>query len=532
MDIFLAILAILFASLVLNVILKHFTIPPIIGYIFVGVAAKAAIDFDGSSALTTSAEFGIVFLMFMLGLEFSVSHMVSMKKEVFGIGSIQMVGTTIIIFGISYFLFGFSDKESLVVGLTLALSSTAIVIKLLQDSKSLHRNHGRISLGILLFQDMAVVPIFIMIAIFADKSQSLSSLLGQTLFNSLSVMVIIYIFGKYVVSYFLKFVSSAQSSELFMSAVLLVVLTSAYIAHYFSISYSLGAFIAGMLLAESQYKYQIEADLTPFRDLFLGLFFLSVGLMIDLEYVLEHFDWILLITLAIMGIKMGYLYLVGIVFYTKRTAIKAAILLAQVGEFSFVVLSLAKENHIIGNDVTQILIATVVVSMVMTPFLAKYVTPISYRFTDDKKEGEILRKTQHYHNHVVVIGYGNVGKRIVDKLKVQGLPHIVIEFKKDLVYDGQAKGIDVVFGNATKLGILDKVSMDNASIAIVTSEDSDELLRICALISFRYPHVHLVARAKNDKEYGVLASGRQISVIDQSDHISDLLLAKAMGCKI
>ncbi len=532
MDLFLAILAILFVSLVLNVILKHFMIPPIIGYIFVGIAAKATINFENTGALTTSAEFGIVFLMFMLGLEFSVSHMVSMKKEVFGIGTLQMVGTTLIVALLAYNIFHFSNKESLVIGLAMALSSTAIVIKILQDSRTLHRNHGRLSLGVLLFQDMAVVPIFIMIAIFSDQTRSLTSLLGQAFLDSFSVLVVIYIFGKYIVSYFLRFVSSAQSNELFMSAVLLVVLTSAYIAHYFHISYSLGAFIAGMLLAESKYKYQIESDLTPFRDLFLGLFFLSVGLMIDLKYVLEHFDWIIFITLGVMGLKIGFLYLVGILFYAKRTAIKTAILLSQVGEFSFVVLSLARNSHILDDGTIQILIATVVVSMILTPFLARYVTPISYQFTDDKKEEDILQRTQQYHDHIVIVGYGKVGKRVVEKVKKLQLAHIVLEYKKDLVYDGQSKGVDVVFGNATKLGILDKIGMDTASVAIVTSENADELLRICALISFRYPQVHLVARAQDSLEFDILSGGRQISVIDQSDHISELLIKNAMECPL
>lgn len=533
MDIFLSFLVVLLASLVLNVILKHFAIPPIIGYILVGIAAGSFATLDGQGeTLSVFAEFGIVFLMFMLGLEFSVSHMRAMKREVFVLGSLQMLVTAALFGAIAHFGFDYPHKEAIVIGAALALSSTAIVIKILQDNGHLHRNHGRISLGILLMQDIAVVPILIMIAIFSNQGQSVDQLLLQTAINSLSVLVAIYIFGKYVVSYFLRFVSTADSSELFMSAVLVVVLSSAWIAHFFHISYSLGAFIAGMMLAESRYKYQIEADLTPFKDLSLGLFFLTVGMLVDMSYVMKHWQMIMITVVVIMVLKTLLIFGISNLFYSRRTAIKSAIFLSQVGEFSFVIFALAKTNHILDNPTSQILIATVIVSMISTPLIAKYVTPISYRFTNDQTQEAILHKTQHLKDHIVVVGFGNVGKRVVNKLIEHNIPYLVIEFKQDLVYDGQDKGYNVVFGNASKISILDKANLAHASVAIITNEDEDELLRISALISFRYPRLHLVARAKNKREYDMLTYGGRLLAIDQSDHISDLLIAKAFECHL
>ncbi|HFU74628.1 MAG TPA: potassium transporter, partial [Arcobacter sp.] len=272
MDILTAIVLTLTIAIILNIILKKFQISTIVGYIFTGVIIGYFIGFSQitQKELEHIAEFGIVFLMFTIGLEFSLHHLKQMKKEVFVFGGLQVILVSLVFGYIAYQFFGLDAKTSIIIGAALSLSSTAIVLKVLNENGDIHRPYGRNSVGILIFQDLAVVPILIMVTIFTDTNSSVSDLITNTIISAVIVLVILYLFGKFVLEKFLAFVVDTKTEELFIATILLLVLSSALLAHYFGFSYSLGAFIAGMLLAETKYKHQIEADLVPFRDILLG----------------------------------------------------------------------------------------------------------------------------------------------------------------------------------------------------------------------------------------------------------------------
>ncbi|MEF3191121.1 MAG: cation:proton antiporter [Campylobacterales bacterium] len=523
------ILATLLFSLVVNLILKKFHIPPMIGYIFGGVFIGQVFDLRDDETLKLLAEYGLVFLMFMLGLEFSFPRMKSMKFEVFGLGSSQMILTTLL-FGLLAYGLGCDRKASLVIGLALALSSTAIVLKILQERRHLYRNHGRISVGILLFQDLAVIPILIMLTIIANNSTDISDLAIKALLNTFGVALAIYIFGRYVVSFILKRASDAHSNELFMTAVLLTVLASAWVAHFFGMSFTLGAFAAGMILAESPFKHQIESDLIPFRDLFMGLFFMTVGLLVDPSRLLPDLLAILLLTSVIVAIKILIVYGLARIRAAKRSAIKSALLLSQVGEFSFVILEQGFSLGIFDRQTTQILISVVIISMILTPFLAKYMTQISYRVAGESKDEEIANQTKGLHQHVIIIGFGHIGKRVAKELIQANIPYIAVDFQRDLVYDGQAKGYHVIFGNAERPAILEALNITEASTLALTIDDEARSEAICRLVKYSNPHINVIGVARNERWVEVLKAAGADHVIDESAEVGHKVYAMATRC--
>ncbi len=523
---------IVFFAIILNLFLKRIGVSTIIGYILTGVVTKGMFGLTGGEELTTIAEFGVVFLMFMLGLEFSLEKLNSMRKEVLGLGGLQILISGLIFGFILHHLLDFDTKTAIAIGFSLALSSTTIVLKILQETGKLGRNHGRNSIGILLMQDIAVVPILILVTIFADTSKDLGTLLWETGLNSVGGIIAIYFFGKYGVSYFLKHVAGAKSNELFMIAVLLIVLLSASIAHFFQVPYSLGAFIAGIIISESAFKHQIEADLIPFRDLLLGVFFVSIGILIDINYLFKNMVIIVLLTMGIMGAKTVIIFYLSKLFrYSSRTAIKTAILLSQVGEFSFVIFAYAKTIHLVNEEVAQTFIAIAALSMVITPFLAKYIAEISYKFTKSK-DSDIIEKSTGIKNHVVVIGFGNTGKAVIRNLEAQGINYIAVENQRDLVYDGQARGCRVIFGNAMQKNMLETLKIKDAVAVVVTIDKEGELLTICEIIKFNYPKVNLVARTKNDREYRLIKAAGVDLLVDESEEVGKKLVEMALTCKL
>lgn len=523
---------ILFMSLIINIVFKRIGITPIIGFILTGAIATELFSLKSSHLLDTAAEFGIVFLMFMIGLEFSLEKLKAMRREVFVLGLSQILVTTVIFFAILTSLNYFESRVSFLISMTLSLSSTAIAIKILKDTNKIKRNHGRSSVGILLMQDIAVVPILVMVSAFANKNHDISQVLLTTLFNSVCGLVAIYIFGKYVVNRFLRAIADTESNELFMMGVLFVVLASASIANFFQIPYSMGAFIAGIIISESAYKHQIEADMVHFKDLLIGMFFLSVGILIDIRVIFELVHIIVPVSIAIILIKTGVTFGVSrLIGYAPRTSIKTALLTSQVGEFAFVIFAFSFNEHLIDHNLSQILSAIAICTMFATPFIAKYLSEISYKFVSSK-DNEIITKTHDMNHHVVVIGFGSTGKSVIKELEGKNIPYKAVDIQRDLVYDGQSKGYNVIYGNATKRQIHDTLNIKEAGAVIVTLDRHDELMTISKMIKLNYPKVNLVARAIGPRDVVELRSGGIEMIIDESSEIGRMLVDTALNCDV
>ena len=536
MDILTIIVITLAISLALNLILRKLNVSPIVGYILTGAVIIFFVDLTSVDKhyIEEVAEFGIVFLMFTIGLEFSLHHLKSMKKEVFVIGMAQVVITSAVFTSISHYIFGINLNTSLVIGTALALSSTAIVLKILNENGDIHRPYGRNSLGILLFQDIAVIPILLMVVFLANsENTSVSSLLFQTLISGIFVLVVLFVLGKYATSKFLSAVIDSKSEELFIAAIILIVLSSSLFAHMFGFSYSLGAFIAGMLIAETKYKHQIEADLVPFRDLLLGLFFITVGLQLNLQFVLDNFFIIVGLTVGILLLKAILIFVIMRVFTFTKRAFKTALALAQVGEFAFAIFAVAKSNFLIDGDVLQILISVAVISLIFTSLAVRYVREFTNFFY--KHRSEILDEpiiTSEIKNHIIVCGYSLLGQKIVKQLRKKDIPYMAVDQDQTHVDIGIQRDDVVFFGNAASKSILESMFLKNAMAVIIAIDNDDKVRLICESIKDINPHIHIIVKVTHQAQIDDLAGLGVSDFVNQNESVAKLLVSKAMKCDL
>ena len=528
----LIVIVLLFIALSFNIPFAKYKIPPIIGYIFTGIIVSNIFHID-KHTIELIAEMGIVFLMFMIGLEFSPEKLKSMKKEVFGFGIAEMtfVGG---FFGLFFWLFmGVDVRIAFILGSAIALSSTAIVLKLLNENREISKPYGRISLGILLFQDIAVIPILIAISIIVNKDANLTQLVLKTLGGFAALGIFIWIYGKYIAPFAISHATKTKSDEIFIATVLLVVLTAAEIAHFFGLSYSLGAFLAGMILSETKYKYQIEADLVPFRDILLGVFFISVGLMVDINFVIHNMFIILLMTVAFMSAKAGVIYMMLKYFVRhNRIAVKTAFTLSQIGEFAFVIFALMGKYALVENNLLQKLVVATVISMVLTPFIIRYIYKIADIFDKDIQEFEEFNLAPaKVAGHIILIGYDKIGQRVAKKLTSAGIPYIAVEKQIEEVKKGLKNGDNVIFGNAANKKVLESLNIEDASAVIITTQNEDHTHMIVENILDVNPDLNIIVLTDSDIEKEFY-SNHNVYVIDKSKELAQKLIDLALKCDL
>ncbi len=533
MDSFLLVLlSIVFMTIILNTIMKKFELPTILGYIITGIILMRfyKVGLNDLGILSNISEFGIVFLMFTIGLEFSVKYLRSMKKEVFLYGFLQLLLATFIFGIISYYLFHYNLKSAIIIGASLSLSSTAIIIKILNEKGDLQKQYGRKALGILLFQDIAVIPFLLMISIFASKNSNIFELLTQTAISAIIVFIVIYLIGKYLINSFLKFITSFKTYEIFIASIFFIVVGSSYIAHSFGFSYSLGAFLSGMMIAETKFKYQIEADLIPFRDILLGIFFITVGMQIDFNVFLSNIFLILGLVTVIMIIKLLLLFTALSFFTQKRTAFKTALALSQIGEFSIVVLELAKSKMLLNDFTSQILLTSVVISMIFAPFIIKnirFLTDILIK--EQLEQNEYIIHSTTMKNHIIVCGYGSLGKIVCKKLNDKKINFILIEHDIKLIKEALELGILAIFGNAAMPSIIKAANGKDAVSAIVAIDNEEKLQIVCEALREYSKELNIVVNVKD-----ILS---QEALNDKVDHIlfgpdltASSLIKEALSC--
>ncbi len=527
-------LATLFIATIINVFLKKIDIPTIIGYIFSGLIITYLFDLRHIDRVTLShiAEFGIVFLMFTIGLEFSVKHLNNMKKEVFVFGALQVILSGLVFTAISYFLFDLEIKTAIILGFALSLSSTAIVLKVLNEKSQIHSGYGRATLGILLFQDLAVIPILLMISIFTSDTHSLSQLLLQTFGSAVVVFIILFIGGKILLNRFFNWVISTNSDEIFTISILFIIMSSSYIAHVFGFTYSLGAFIAGMIIAETKFKYRVEADLIPFRDILLGVFFVTIGMQIDLNTIFEYGHIILGLLVMIMSLKAFLIFGILNTMLQKRTSIKTALALFQVGEFSLAIIALANNNKLFSDTHTQIFTITIVLSMIITPFVLKNIKNIADLFTPETEVDCEKIVSTGYKNHIILCGYGSLGQKIAKKFKKRGLCYVIIEHDIKLVKLGRSNDEPIILANASKTDILEALDIRDAMAVIVAIDNAVKLRLTCEAISSIDENINTVVKVKNRSHQNIIEGFNINHIINESDEMAEILTREVLNCKI
>ena len=528
----------LLIAIVVNLLLKRFHLPTIIGYIFTGTIIAYTFglhDAVNNHELKEIAEFGVVFLMFTIGLEFSIEHLKKMKKEVFFTGTLQILVTTIFVIVICVFIIGFDFRTSLILGAALSLSSTAIVLKTYNETNDIKKRHGQRVLGILIMQDIAVIPILLMISFFTTgDDQDVLSLIINTTIAAIVLIALLYFVGKYLLEPFFEHVTKAQSDELFVASVLLIAVGASYLAHYFGFTYSLGAFVAGMMISETKFKHQVEADLTPFRNLLLGVFFITVGMQINFNIIVENILTIILLLPVLLFLKYVIIYLIVRIDDTKRVAFKTAVSLIQIGEFSLAILELARSGSLIDPTHSQILIVTIVISMILTPIALKNLSSLASTLVPEdtmaiQNSYNIDKDTK---GHVVVLGFGHLGQEIAHNLRLDGHEYVIVEHNLKFFEMGYKDGEPIIFGNAAHKHILESVNIKDACAVIVAIDNAEKVHLICEVIDDLTHNTKTIVKVTRFSEKEELKSLHLEHIIVEDDIMARALVDETKECKL
>jgi CPA2 family monovalent cation:H+ antiporter-2 len=529
----LTVLLLLTAAVAAVSLARYLKLPSILAYLAIGIALgpHGFALLQENQAVDEIAEFGVVFLMFSIGLEFSFKRLLAMRKLVLGFGLGQMALTTLATGLLTWFGYGQGWKAGVVVGLAVAMSSTAIVARMLSDSFELHSRSGRQTMGVLLFQDLAVVPCLILLPALAAPGDALLKSLGLALFQAALVLTVLIWFGQRYLGRVFASVARHRSDELLLLSAIWIVLGLSYLTALSGLSMALGAFVGGMLIAETMYRHQVEADVRPFRDMLLGLFFVTVGMMLDLRYVLSHLHLLLLaVALLIVG-KASIMLIIARVAKTPWViSIRTAAQLAQAGEFGLVLIELGYQLRLISLDVFQITLSAMLVSMFIAPFLISRAARLSVDLgRGDWAHSVTIIQDVAVHsidlkNHVVICGFGRTGQRIAEFLEMEKIPFLALDADPQRIAQAKSLGLNVVFGNAARSEVLQAAGVARARAVVVSYPDAHSAERVIQLVRASRPDMPIVVRTSDDKDVARLKAAGATEVIPEI-HEAGLLIA-------
>ncbi|MDH5263252.1 MAG: cation:proton antiporter, partial [Betaproteobacteria bacterium] len=451
-------LILLGSAVAVVVLFRRLSMPAILGYLIVGVAIGPGMLglVAASEEKRYVAEFGVVFLMFSVGLEFSLPQLMAMRRTVFGFGGSQVV-LTLVIAAIVALAAGESWKTGLIVGGVLAMSSTAIVSKTLSEQAQLHTPAGRQIMGVLLFQDLAVIPLLVLVPALALPANALAGAIAVALLKAAIVLGVVLFVGQRLMRPLFHMVASQKSSEVFVLFVLLVTLGLAWVTELAGLSLALGAFLAGMLISETEYRYQVDDYIKPFRDVLLGFFFVTIGMLLDPRQVLANWFLVAMVLVSLLAVKFVLIFWLGRAFGNERpTALRCALALAPAGEFGFVLLSLAGREGALAPVTLQVVLAGALLSMILTPVLLAHSERIVLYFVASEWTQRAMAlhqlavKTMATQGHVIVCGYGRSGQALARFLEREGVSVIALDADPERVRQAAAAGDSVVYGDASR----------------------------------------------------------------------------------
>ncbi|MEM7027038.1 MAG: monovalent cation:proton antiporter-2 (CPA2) family protein [Pseudomonadota bacterium] len=520
-------------SIILVWTLKRFKLTPILGYLFVGVLVgpNAMGWFTEVDSIQLLAEIGVVFLLFMIGLEFSISRLIAMRHTVFGLGSIQVIISTVSGMLIAV-MTGIEWKAAFVVGGALALSSTAIVAKQLSDQLEMQGRHGQLAISILLFQDLAVVPILVIIPILASNTdQAIAFPIVMALGKGLLAFVILFYFGRKLLRPYYHLVASTHSSEIFTLATLFIALAAAWLTHELNLSLALGAFLAGLMLSETEYKHQIQSDIRPFRDVLMGLFFISVGAQLDIFVVFDEWIWIGLLTAGLIIGKGSVIILLTKLFgYEMPVAFRTGLVLGQAGEFGFAILVLALSNQLLNLEETQPIIAAALISMIISPVLIRYNSTLANKlFNKTYKSGanvppkEIEQACKSIRQHVVICGFGRIGQNLANILREMNIQYVALDLDHSIIREAWEAGEQVYYGDSTENDVLEKAEVMRANALIITFDDPTIAEGVITATRSLNKSIPIIVRSRDERHMDILHDKGASNVVPESFEASMML---------
>ncbi|WP_374675296.1 cation:proton antiporter [Ideonella sp.] len=530
------------------VLCRMLRLPPMLGYLAVGVliGPNALALAKDSAGVRYLAEFGVVFLMFVIGLEFNLPKLRSMRTLVFGLGLSQVtltvlgavLGNTLLIA-----LFAWLGRPwelgwegAVVLGSAMAMSSTAIVVKLMAERLELESEHGRRVMGVLLFQDLAVVPLLVLIPALGSEPGDMARALGLAFVKAAVLLALLLVGGQKVMRWWLTLVARRKSDELFILNLLLVTLGLSWMTEHAGLSLALGAFIAGMLIAETEYKHQVETDIRPFHDVLLGLFFITIGMKLDWRPVWDQWLLVLLLTTLPVLAKAAIVAALARAFRAPPgVALRTGLYLAQAGEFGFVLLTLGVQQRLVQGEWVSPVLASMVLSMLATPFIVQYSNAIVMRLAasdwlmQSVQLTAIAKKAIRNEAHIIICGYGRSGQNLARLLDPEQIPYMALDLDPDRVRQAAAAGQSVVFGDAARLQSLMAAGLARASAVVVSYHDTPSALRILDLVRQHAPHVPVIVRTIDDSDLERLREAGATEVVPEAVEGSLMLASHALA---
>ncbi|WP_235580551.1 monovalent cation:proton antiporter family protein [Rhizobacter sp. Root404] len=530
------------------VVCRMAKLPPMLGYLAVGVliGPNATALAKDTARVSYLAEFGVVFLMFVIGLEFNLPKLKSMRKLVFGLGLSQVALTIVaavagnLLLGWGFAMtgraWGLNWQSSVALGGALAMSSTAIVVKLMAERLELESEHGRRVMGVLLFQDLAVVPLLVLIPALGSPPAQLLEALAIAGLKAAALLTVLLVGGQRVMRWWLTIVARLKSEELFVLNLLLVTLALAYLTEHAGLSLALGAFVAGMLIAETEYKHQVETDIRPFHDVLLGLFFITIGMKLDAEAVWRQWPLVLAMTVAPVVFKFVLVTLLARLFgAAPGVALRTGLYLAQAGEFGFVLLALATDGGLLPPNLQSPVLASMVLSMLATPFLIMYSNRIVMRLSANDwlmqsvAMTTIAKRSINAEAHIIIAGYGRSGQNLARLLDGEKIPYMALDLDPDRVRQAAAAGQSVVFGDAARLQSLMAAGLARASAVVVSYADTASALKILRLVQEHAPKVPVIVRTIDDTDIERLQAAGATEVVPEAIEGSLMLASHALA---
>ena len=493
------IVVILLVSLPIIFLFKKINLPSIVGFLIAGmlIGPYGFNLIKSVNQISVMAEIGVMLLMFTIGLEFSLSQLIRIKKFLLIAGGFQLL-VTIVFSTIIFSVLGIEINQAIFFSLLVSLSSTAIVLKILSDKDELESPHGKISLGILIFQDLAIVPMFLLLPLLSGFGELSGGEVAVKILIAFGVLAGLLLLARFLMPLIVYQLANIRMREAFTIGVILLLLGTAYITHSFGLSFALGAFIAGLILSESDYNHQIVSDIIPFRDSFNSIFFVSIGLLLNIQFVLENVFLIGRLTLGILIVKT--IVIVAIVYFMKyplRIGILAGLGLAQIGEFSFVLAQAGLNFKLFSGDYYNGFLASTIFSMILTPLIIKlspFIAGKTSALEKDKKHSE--NYLENLRAHVIIAGFGLNGSNLARVLKETGIKYVVTELNPDTVKKEKAKGEKIIYGDISKEEVLKAVKIDKANIIVYAISDPAVTKMSLKLVKKLNPHIYALVRTR------------------------------------
>ena len=541
------IICVLAMAVVSGIVLNYLKIPTIIGYILTGTLTTYLFGFhvEDSADLSEIAEIGIVFLMFSIGLEFSFQKITQMRQEVLLFGGLQIGLSIAAFFAVCYFLLRFNFNTSIIVASAVSLSSTAIVLKQINEINQSKTPYGTACVGILVFQDIAVIPILLLIKLLSNTNLSPIEMLLNTGISAIVVVLLLIIPGRFVARIALRSSAKMKTDEIFVGSVFLIILGSAYLSKYFGFSLSLGAFLAGMIISNSPFKYQVASVLVYFRDILLGVFFITIGMQVDVLFTAKYFIIVLLLCVLMILTKTLIIFAFLAFFRGVKNAMRVALSLSQIGEFSFAVFLLASQHKILdlkldggilswifgqeflasitSQEIYQFLTLMVIFSMIATPFILEHLetciefilrilripTRKNLTNTQDKVIDEVK-------NDVIVCGYGALGKKVVQFLDSYDITMLVVDSNYDRVKSGLQDGVNMLYGNVSDKMIFREIALEDSSVVVLCMESGHSIMEAYHHIKDIAHNAKIIALVEDDTLndiglYGIVNGTQEIA---------------------